>query len=48
MHPEAPSKCKFKAVTLELDDDEYPIKIIGRTGLYVDSFGFHTNKGNPD
>lgn len=44
-NPECLPKGKMKAVTFELDDDEYPIKIIGRTGLFVDKFGFHTTKG---
>jgi len=32
-------------MSFELDDDEYPIAIIGRTGLFIDKFGFRTTKG---
>ena len=35
----------MKAMSFELDDDEYPIAIIGRTGLFIDKFGFRTTKG---
>jgi len=44
-NPACLSKGKMKAMTFELDDDEYPIAIIGRTGLFIDKFGFRTTKG---
>ncbi|EAR98960.2 hypothetical protein TTHERM_00997650 (macronuclear) [Tetrahymena thermophila SB210] len=45
MHPQAPSKGKFAEKIFELEDDEYIIKMIGRTGLFLDAFGFETTKG---
>ena len=39
------NKGKLETINFELSDNEYIIKINGRSGLVLDSLGFETNLG---